>query len=119
MARVVEDHPAPIPPGCDRPRVCPAVRVFSNLVGIDIALRRGTVNPLHRYAICRLEIRGSPPAGVTADIDRRFGPVDVVVGRYRTVLRVLIQDQAALRGLLTRLCNRSRRTSWLHSRPQP
>jgi hypothetical protein len=97
------------------------VRVFSNLVGIDIALRRGTVNPLHRYAICRLEIRGSPPAGVTADIDRRFGPVDVVVGRYRTVLRVLIQDQAALRGLLTLLWDHNQEVLLLrlHSRPQP
>ena len=56
------------------------------------------MNPLHRSAICRLELRGRPPTGVTADIDRRFGPVDVDVGRSRTVLRVLIQDQAALRG---------------------
>jgi hypothetical protein len=61
------------------------------------------VNAPHRSALCRLEIRGSPPAGVTADIDRRFGPVEVVVGRHRTVLRVPIRDQAALRGLLTLL----------------
>ena len=27
----------------------------------------------HHTALCRLEIRGSPPAGVTADIGRRFG----------------------------------------------
>ena len=57
----------------------------------------------HPTALCRLEIRGSPPEGVTADIARRFGPVEVVAGRNRTALRVLILDQAALRGLLTLL----------------
>jgi hypothetical protein len=66
------------------------------------------VDPQHRSdprrtAPCRLEIRGSPPAGVTADIGRRFGPVEVVAGRNRTALRVLVRDQAALRGLLTLL----------------
>jgi hypothetical protein len=40
---------------------------------------------------------------VTADIGRRFGPVEVVAGRNRTALRVPIRDQAALRGLLTML----------------
>jgi hypothetical protein len=62
-----------------------------------------SVNPSHQSALCRLEIRGSPSTGVTADIDRRFGPVQVVVGRHRTMLRVPIRDQAALRGLLTLL----------------
>ena len=57
----------------------------------------------HRSALCRLEIRGSPPATVTVDIGRRFGPVEVVAGRNRTALRVPIRDQAALRGLLTML----------------
>jgi len=61
------------------------------------------VNPSHRPARCRLEIRGSPSVGVTADIRRRFGPCEVVVGRQRTVLEVQIDDQAALRGLLTLL----------------
>jgi hypothetical protein len=66
------------------------------------------MDPQHRAAPrhtapCRLEIRGSPPAGVTADIGRRFGPVEVVAGRNRTALRVLVRDQAALRGLLTLL----------------
>ena len=64
------------------------------------------MDPQHRSApgctaLCRLEIRGSPPAGVTADIGRRFGPVEVVAGRNRTALRVLVRDQAALRSLLT------------------
>jgi len=45
------------------------------------------VNPSHRPARCRLEIRGSPSVGVTADIRRRFGPCEVVVGRQRTVVR--------------------------------
>lgn len=50
------------------------------------------MDPQHRSAprctaLCRLEIRGSPPAGVTADIGRRFGPVEVVAGRNRTALR--------------------------------
>ncbi len=58
------------------------------------------MNLQHR---CRLEIRGSPPAGVTADIGRRFGPVELVAGRNRTALCVPIRDQAALRGLLTLL----------------
>jgi hypothetical protein len=40
---------------------------------------------------------------VTADIGLRFGPVEVVAGSNRTALRVLIRDQAALRGLLTLL----------------
>jgi hypothetical protein len=91
------------------------------VVGRDLALRRDTVNPLHRSAICRLELRGRPPTGVTADIDRRFGPVDVDVGRSRTVLRVLIQDQAALRGLLTLLWDHNQEVLLLrmHSRPPP
>ena len=70
------------------------------------------MDPQHRSAprctaLCRLEIRGSPPAGVTADIGRRFGPVEVVAGRNRTALRVLVRDQAALRGLLTLLWDRN------------
>ena len=58
------------------------------------------MNRPHR---CRLEIRGSPSAGVAADIDRRFGATEVLVGRQSTVLEVQIRDQAALRGLLTLL----------------
>ena len=70
------------------------------------------MDPQHRSAprctaLCRLEIRGSPPAGVTADIGRRFGPVEVVGGRNRTALRVLVRDQAALRSLLTLLWDRN------------
>ena len=70
------------------------------------------MDPQHRSAprctaLCRLEIRGSPPAGVTADIGRRFGPVEVVAGRNRTALRVLVRDQAALRSLLTLLWDRN------------
>jgi hypothetical protein len=40
---------------------------------------------------------------VAADIDRRFGPAEVVGGRQGTVLEVQIRDQAALRGLLALL----------------
>ena len=74
-----------------------------------------------RSALCRLEIRGSPPAGVTADIGRRFGPVEVVAGRNRTALRVLIRDQAALRGLLTLLWDHNQEILMVRvpSRPQP
>lgn len=75
----------------------------------------------HRTAPCRLEIRGSPPANVTADIDRRFGPVDIVAGRNRTALRVLVRDQAALRGLLTLLWDHNQEVLLVRvtSRPQP
>ena len=75
----------------------------------------------HRTAPCRLEIRGSPPATVTADIDRRFGPVEVRAGRNRTALRVLIRDQAALRGLLTLLWDHNQEVLLVRvpSRPQP
>jgi hypothetical protein len=74
-----------------------------------------------RAALCRLEIRGSPPAGVTADIGRRFGPVEVVAGRNRTALRVLVRDQAALRGLLTLLWDRNQEILLVRvpTRPQP
>jgi hypothetical protein len=121
-ARVVVDHPTPIPPGWDQPAGVPrSADVRQRGRHRHRAEEEGTVNPLHRSAFCRLEIRGSPPAGVTADIDRRFGPVDVVVGRYRTVLRVLIQDQAALRGLLTLLWDHNQEVLLLRlpSRPQP
>jgi hypothetical protein len=84
------------------------------------------MNPQHRSAprrpgLCRLEIRGSPPAGVTADIGRRFGPVEVVTGRNRTALRVPIRDQAALRGLLTLLWDRNQEILLVRvaSGPQP
>ena len=75
----------------------------------------------HRTAPCRLEIRGSPPAGVTADIGRRFGPVEVVAGRNRTALRVLIRDQAALRGLLTLLWDHNQEVLLVRvpTQPQP
>ena len=46
---------------------------------------------------------GAPlPAGVVGEIERRFGPVQVVRGR-RVVLDGVLADQAALRGLLTLL----------------
>ena len=84
------------------------------------------MDPQHRSAprgtaLCRLEIRGSPPAGVTADIDRRFGPVEVMTGRNRTALRVLIRDQAALRGLLTLLWDHNQEILLVRApgRPQP
>jgi hypothetical protein len=78
----------------------------------SVNYRGGPRDPQHRSAprgtaLCRLEIRGSPPAGVTADIGRRFGPVEVVAGRNRTALRVLVRDQAALRSLLTLLWDRN------------
>jgi hypothetical protein len=58
---------------------------------------------------------------VTADIDRRFGPVDIVAGRNRTALRVLLRDQAALRGLLTLLWDHNQEVLLVRvtSRPQP
>ena len=75
----------------------------------------------HLSTLCRLEIRGSPPAGVTADIGRRFGPVEVVAGRNRTALRVPIRDQAALRGLLTLLWDHNQEILLVRvpRRPQP
>ena len=48
---------------------------------------------------------GAPlPDGITAELERRFGPVDTLTVRNRRMaLRGLVADQSALRGLLTLL----------------
>ncbi len=51
----------------------------------------------------RVEIRGVLPAGLRAELRRRFGDFPISTRADRTVLSDLALDQAALRALLEQL----------------
>lgn len=68
----------------------------------------------------RIRIGAPLPEGVTTEIERRFGPVGTPTSRNRrTVLRGLVADQSALRGLLALLWDLNAEVIGLHVHDAP
>ncbi len=68
----------------------------------------------------RIRIGAPLPEGVTTEIERRFGPVGTLTNRNRRpVLRGLVTDQSALRGLLALLWDLNADVIGLHVRDAP
>lgn len=68
----------------------------------------------------RIRIGAPLPEGVTTEIERRFGPVGTLTSRdRRTVLRGLVADQSALRGLLALLWDLNAEVIGLHVHDAP
>lgn len=68
----------------------------------------------------RIRIGAPLPEGVTTEIERRFGPVGTLTSRdRRAVLRGLVADQSALRGLLALLWDLNAEVIGLHVHDAP
>jgi hypothetical protein len=67
----------------------------------------------------RIRIGAALPDGVTAEIERRFGPVGALTVRNRGLaLRGVVTDQSALRALLALLWDLNADLISVHVRPE-
>jgi hypothetical protein len=132
---VVRDHESALPrrPRASSPdaalpaRLVPVRRAVSRFLALgvrneSVRSRRAVGVEGSKPVTLRYRIRiGAPlPEGVTAEIERRFGPVGALTNRNRRpVLRGLVTDQSALRGLLALRWDLNADVIGLHVRDAP